>query len=432
MKSFILFVPRFIISEIKLSSNKDLLTSTMANDDLGGLSTTKLHEMDDFLNKTYIEPKKLAGLLTTVYRKGELVHCNPIGLKDRDSNAEVDKDTIFRIYSMTKPITSIALMMLYEKGLFQLDDPVHKYIPEFKSLAVYVSGKDPDFITKPVDRPVNIHDLLTHQSGFTYDFMQTTEVDFAYEKRNIMRNKDKSLEYFIKELSVLPLQFSPGTRWNYSVSVDICGYLIQLLSGYSLDDFFKKYIFDPLGMKDTDFYVPSEKINRVASNYLYTGPGIPRLITSKEEGDITQKPKLLSGGGGLMSTSGDYLQFCKMILGNGKFEGRQFVSRKTIELMSSNHLTGGADLSHMAFSRWSESKFDGTGFGLGFSVITDPVRARTLSSKGEIAWGGLASTAFWIDPLEDLIVIFMTQLIPSTTYDIRRQLRSYVYGSILD
>ena len=167
----------------------------MANDDLGGLSTTKLREMDDFLYKTYIEPKKLAGLLTTVYRKGELVHCNPIGLKDRDSNADVDKDTIFRIYSMTKPITSIALMMLYEKGLFQFDDPVHKYIPEFKSLAVYVSGKDPDFITKPVDRPVNIHDLLTHQSGFTYDFMQTTEVDFAYEKRNIMRNKDKSLEY---------------------------------------------------------------------------------------------------------------------------------------------------------------------------------------------------------------------------------------------
>jgi len=404
----------------------------MINNDLAGISISRLHEMDDFLNKTYIESKKLAGLMTTVYRKGELVHSSPMGFKDRDHNTDLDKDTIFRIYSMTKPITSIALMMLYERGLFQLDDPVYKYIPEFKSLEVYVSGKDPDFITKPVDRPMNIHDLLTHQSGFTYDFMQTTEIDFAYEKRKIMRNKNKSLEHFVKELSDLPLQFSPGSRWNYSVSVDVCGYLIEVLSGYSLDDFFKKYIFDPLGMKDTDFYVPSEKIGRLASNYLYTGSDIPSLITSKEEGDIAQKPKLLSGGGGLMSTTDDYLQFCKMILNNGNFEGHQFVSRKTIGLMTSNHLAGGSDLSQMAFSRWSESKFDGTGFGLGFSVITDPVRARTLSSKGEIAWGGLASTAFWIDPLEDLIVIFMTQLIPSTTYDIRRQLRSFVYGAILD
>ena len=217
----------------------------MTNNDLGGLSIVRLQEMDDFLYKTYIEPKKLTGLITSVYRKGELAHIGPMGLKDRDNNTEIDKDTIFRIYSMTKPITSICLMMLHEKGLFQLDDPVHKYIPDFKSLEVYVSGKDPDFITKPVDRPMNIHDLLTHQSGFTYDFMQTTEVDFAYDKREIMRNKDKSLEEFVKELSFLPLQFSPGTKWNYSVSIDVCGYLIQLLSGYTLDDFFNKYIFEP-------------------------------------------------------------------------------------------------------------------------------------------------------------------------------------------
>lgn len=404
----------------------------MTNNDLGGLSIARLQEMDDFLYKTYIEPKKLTGLITSVYRKGELAHCSPMGLKDRDNNTEIDKDTIFRIYSMTKPITSICLMMLHEKGLFQLDDPVYKYIPAFKSLEVYVSGKDPDFITKPVDRPMNIHDLLTHQSGFTYDFMQTTEVDFAYGKREIMRNKDKYLEEVVKELSSLPLQFSPGTKWNYSVSVDVCGYLIQLLSGYSLDDFFNKYIFDPLGMKDTDFYVPVEKTNRIASNYLYNPAGIPTLISSQQQEDMTRKPKLLSGGGGLMSTTDDYLQFCKMLLGKGKLNGNQFISRKTFDLMTSNHLTGGVDLSQTAFSRWSESKFDGTGFGLGFSVITDPIRARTLSSKGEIAWGGLASTAFWVDPLEDLIVIFMTQLIPSTTYDIRRQLRSYVYGAISD
>ena len=391
----------------------------MINNDLAGISISRLHEMDDFLNKTYIESKKLAGLMTTVYRKGELVHSSPMGFKDRDHNTDLDKDTIFRIYSMTKPITSIALMMLYERGLFQLDDPVYKYIPEFKSLEVYVSGKDPDFITKPVDRPMNIHDLLTHQSGFTYDFMQTTEIDFAYEKRKIMRNKNKSLEHFVKELSDLPLQFSPGSRWNYSVSVDVCGYLIEVLSGQTLDQYLSESIFEPLGMADTHFKLPDFKINRFTSNYEFDESSKKLNRVDKYDSGSYSNVTWFGGGGGLVSTTKDYIKFTLALLKNKSYSNVKLVKNKTLDLMTKNHIP------HLKYP-WG----NGIGFGLGFSVVIDETESELKDSNGTFGWSGMAGTIFRVDPKEELILIFMTQR-NHPWGDIHKIFNNFAYDSLI-
>ena len=397
-----------------------------------GMSYDRLCRIDDHIAGNYIETGKLTGSLVAIYRKGRLAHVSTLGLMDRERDKPVQWDTIYRIFSMTKPVTSTALMMLFEKGLLQLDDPVHRYIPSFKKLQVYVSGMDGSFETRPPERSMTIKDLLSHQSGFTYDFLKENEIDSAYSARGIGGRNQKDLKSMIDSLSEIPLLFSPGDKWNYSVSTDVCGYLVELISGQSLDTFFYENIFEPLGMGDTGFYVPPTEIHRFSANYLYNLNGSPKLLDDPQRSNFTKPPTFLSGGGGLVSTAADYLAFCRMILGGGELNQKRILARKTIELMSSNHLTGGVDLAEVASGRWSETSYQGIGFGLGFSVVKDPSMTLVPGSSGELAWGGMASTAFWIDPLEDMAVVFMTQLVPSGTYNIRRELRTLVYSAIED
>jgi CubicO group peptidase (beta-lactamase class C family) len=400
--------------------------------DTFGFSTEKLKNIESYLQEKYIDTNRYVGTLTGIYRNGQIGFISTLGLMDRESRKPVERDTIFRIYSMTKPITSVALMSLYEKGLFQLDDPVSEYIPSFKDLKVYAEGISGNYKTNYPDREMTIKDLLSHQSGLTYGFMERTNVDAAYRDLGIEKESQENLEKFVNVLSTIPLEFSPGMAWNYSVSTDVCGYLIEVISGKSLDSFFEEEIFQPLGMPDTGFYVPPIKTQRLSSNYEYREGKEPILVDDANFGSYINSPTLLSGGGGLVSTLDDYMAFCKMILGKGALEGHRILSRKTLDLMSSNHLTNGKDLRSCAYGRWSETSSTGIGFGLGFSVLLDPAASQVSGSKGELAWGGAASTAFWIDPLENMAVVFLTQLIPSSTYNVRRELRSLVYSALSD
>ncbi len=397
-----------------------------------GMSSRRLGLIDDHIERNYIDTGKFTGSLVGIYRKGRLVHDSTMGLMDRERKKPVEWDTVFRIFSMTKPVTSVALMMLFEKGLIQLDDPVYRYISSFRKLEVYVSGVDGSFETRAPDRSLTIKDLLSPQSGFTYDFLKENEIDAAYSSRGIGSATQKDLASLIDSLSDLPLLFSPGDRWNYSVSTDVCGHLVELISGQSLDTFFYENIFEPLGMSDTGFYVPAVDIPRFSANYLYNLNGLPKLLDDPLKSRFIKRPSFLSGGGGLVSTAEDYLSFCRMILGGGELNGNRILSRKTIDLMSANHLTGGVDLAEVASGRWSETSYQGMGFGLGFSVVKDPSMTLVPGSVGELAWGGMANTAFWIDPLEDMAVVFMTQLVPSGIYNIRRELRTLVYSAIED
>jgi len=333
---------------------------------------------------------------------------------------------------MTKPITSVALMTLYERGFFQLDDPVSEYIPSFRNFRLYKEGVIGNFKTGRLDREMTVRDLLTHQSGLTYGFMERSNVDHAYRELGIEKESQENLQEFVELLTTIPLEFSPGHAWNYSVSTDVCGYLIEVISGKTLEEFFQREIFEPLGMVDTGFYVSSEKKSRLASCYEYEELKQPKLVDDAITGTYLHRPKVLSGGGGLVSTLDDYMSFCKMILNGGDSVDHRIISRKTLNLMSSNHLVNGGDLRSCAYGRWSETSYTGVGFGLGFSVLLDPGASQVSGSVGELAWGGAASTAFWIDPLEDLAVVFLTQLLPSSQFNVRRELRSLVYSAISD
>jgi CubicO group peptidase (beta-lactamase class C family) len=400
-----------------------------------GLSSERLARLDAHLKRRYLDPGKIAGALTLVWRRGSVAWLSPLGLMDRERGRSMSEDTIFRIFSMTKPITSVALMTLYEHGHFQLDDPVRKWIPAWRDLRVYEGGNHPRFQTRPAHRAMTIRDLLRHTSGLTYGFMERTNVDRAYRKLGIGsfgRSFDGDLTAMCEALSALPLEFSPGEAWNYSVSTDVCGHLVELISGERLDDFLCRQIFEPLGMEDTGFHVPDEKIDRFAASYDRDARKSLRLIDDPERSAYRRPPVFLSGGGGLVSTARDYLRFCRMLLGGGELEGTRILGRKTLELMTRNHLPGGHDLHRLAVGLFSETLYAGTGFGLGFSVTLDPVDAGVVGSAGEFAWGGAASTAFWVDPAEDLIVIFLTQFFPSQTFNFRGQLKSIVYPAILD
>jgi CubicO group peptidase (beta-lactamase class C family) len=399
-----------------------------------GFSAERLARIDEHLRRRYVEPGKIAGALTLVHRRGELAWCSPLGLADRERGAPLREDTIFRIYSMTKPITSVALMMLFEEGHFQLDDPVEKAIPAWKNLRVYVAGNHPAFATRPCERTMTIRHLLSHTAGLTYGFMERTNVDRAYRKLGIGtfgRSHGGDLRDLVDLLAGVPLEFSPGSAWNYSVATDVCGFLVEHFSGERFDSFLRRRIFGPLKMEDTGFFVPDEKLPRFAACYERSPDKSLRLMDDPHASHYRHEPRLLGGGGGLVSTARDYLRFCRMLLGGGEFDGERLLSRKTLELMTRNHLPGGRDLTDCSIGMFSEVEQAGTGFGLGFSVLLDPVRAGG-GSAGSYAWGGAASTIFWIDPAEDLIVVFMTQLFPSRTFDFRGQLRSIVYGALAD
>ena len=396
-----------------------------------GLSRIRLNRIPEHL-KGYVDDGRIPGYLVLVARRGQPAYLNRYGLRDVEAQTPVEEDTIFRIYSMTKPITSVALMTLYERGLFQLDTPVSVFIPAFKHLEVFESGDAQQYRTTTAEREVTMRDLLTHTAGFTYGFMNVHPVDALYRAQGVEGSSSKgSLHDMVRKLSTLPLLFSPGTRWSYSVATDVLGYLVELLSGQSLATYFSENIWEPLGMRDTAFAVADEDVPRLAANYEYQKGGF-RLIDSPTKSRYRGQPTFLSGGGGLVSTASDYLKFLLMLRNRGVLNGERLLSRKTVELMTVNHLPDNADLSRMGQKVFSEMPFDGIGFGLGFSVTLDPVKAQILGSSGEYSWGGAASTTFWVDPVEDLIVIFLTQLMPSSSYPIRRELRVLTYQAVVE
>jgi CubicO group peptidase (beta-lactamase class C family) len=397
------------------------------------MSKAALDRIEDHLKRRYIDAGRFPGTQLLVYRRGKVVHSSVQGFADLERKAPVKDDTIFRIYSMTKPITSVAFMMLVEEGRVALDEPVHKYIPEWKDLGVYQSGVAPLFLTKPPARPMLIVDLLRHTSGLTYAFQQRSNVDAAYRAQNIGEvEKAGTLQSMIEGLARIPLEFSPGDAWNYSVSTDVIGYLIAKISGKPFEQFLKERILDPLGMTDTDFFVPREKAHRLAACYSADGKGGVTLLDDPADSSFLKPPSFISGGGGLCSTAADYLTFCRALLGGGELGGIRLIGPKTLALMTSNHLPGGRDLTEMSRSMFSEATNAGVGFGLGFAITMNPSQTLIPGSAGEYFWGGAATTSFWIDPAEELTAIFMTQVLPSSAYPVRRELRTMVYAAISD
>ncbi|HEY9118150.1 MULTISPECIES: serine hydrolase domain-containing protein [Marinobacter] len=398
---------------------------------VAGLSLERLERITRHLDERYIQPGKLPGAVTLVARHGEVVWVKAQGLMDVERNKVARRDTIFRIYSMTKPVTSIALMQLYEQGRFLLDDPVHRYIPSWRDLQVYKAGVYPDFQTEPASRSMTIRDLLTHMSGLTYGFLNRTNVDAAYRTLKLDGSRDLTLDTLIERLAGLPLEFTPGTAWNYSVATDVVGYLVQQLADQPLDDYFREHIFGPLEMNDTGFQVRPDQQERFAACYLHQPDNTMKLQDDPEHSRYLREPVLLSGGGGLVSTVDDYHHFAQALSQGGAFRGQRIIGRKTLEFMRSNHLPDNQDLPALSIGAFSETPYEGNGFGLGFSVKTDVAKSHTNGSVGEYGWGGLASTNFFVDPVEDMVVVFMTQLMPSSSYPIRQELRAMVHGALV-
>jgi CubicO group peptidase (beta-lactamase class C family) len=396
-----------------------------------GFSPERLERIQPFFDR-YVKERRLAGWLATVSRGGELVHVAKGGDRDREQGLEVTNDTIWRIYSMTKPITAIAVMMLYEEGLFDLNDEVGKWIDALREPRVWHRGTPAKYETVPAIEPVRVHHLLTHMSGLTYGFGYVHPVDALYRAKGYEFGyaKGADLVQAVTDWCTSPLLFQPGSRWNYSVSFDVLGRLIEIWSGQPLDVFMKERIFDPLGMPDTEWWCPPEKLDRLAM--LYT-PAKGECVAAEEVARAaTRAPRVLGGGGGLLSTAYDYNRFITMMLRGGELDGVRLLSSRTLELMTENHLPGDADLEAVATDSFSETSYAGVGFGLGMSVVIDHRKNKALASEGTFAWGGAASTAFWVDPVEDLTVSFFTQLLPSSTYPIRRQLQGLVYSALVD
>jgi CubicO group peptidase (beta-lactamase class C family) len=395
-----------------------------------GLSPARLARIKTWV-QTYIDDGKLPGATTLVAKHGQVVFCETLGYGNLEGKKRLVRDSILRVYSMSKPITAVAVMMLYEKGLFQLDDPLEAFIPAFKHMDVYQSGSGDSIKTKPATTPITIHHLLTHTSGLTYGVENQGGVPGLYaEKRTDFYPDDGPLESVVDRLANIPLVFEPGSRWEYSVAFDVLGRFVEVVSGQPLDMFLKEHIFAPLGMKDTGFYVPETKHDRFVSLYQCTPEAPLALMESAVDSPLTGPVETLSGGGGLVSTLEDYFFFTEMLRRNGEFNGQRLLGRKSVELMTSNHLPG--DLADMGQPTFCETSYDGIGFGLGMSVVIDPAKSKILGTPGEYAWGGYASTAFFVDPKEDVTVIFLTQLIPSSAYPIRRELRVLTYQALID
>ena len=402
---------------------------TIASPRALGFDPERLARIDRFLAERYVDPGLLPCALLLVARRGELVHRSVLGHASLERRERLAEDTIFRIYSMTKPVTSVAFMMLVEEGRIALDDPVAKWIPSWRDLRVFRSGVPGAFITRPPDAPMRVIDLMRHTSGLTYGFQLRTNVDAAYRSLRLDPFESQSLASFVEALGRVPLEFSPGTAWNYGVSTDVVGHLVSVVSGLPFDEFVRSRILQPLGMHDTDFHVPAAKVARFADCYVKSASG---ALAPAPPQEYLKPPGAPSGGGGLVSTAADYLRFCEMLRRGGELDGVRLLGPKTLQLMRANHLPGGRDLADMSVSMFSEATYQGVGFGLGFAVTTDPVKCGVSSSPGEYWWGGLASTAFWVDPVEDVCVVFLTQLIPSSSYPIRRELRTMVNAAIVE
>ena len=395
-----------------------------------GLCSKRLARIDQFLAERYIASGRLPCVQLQVARQGQLVHQTVLGQANLETGAAMAEDSIVRIYSMTKQITSVAFMMLVEQGLVALDDPVHRFIPAWKNLGVYVAGLPGAFQTRPTDAPMRMIDLLRHTSGLTYGFQTRTNVDAAYRKARIEPfEQADGLEGFVAALGQLPLEFSPGTAWNYSVATDVLGYLVGKISGIPFEDFLQQRILGPLGMVDTAFHVTDDKAGRFAQCYVNSAAGKLTPLGGRTFREPTTSP---SGGGGLVSTAADYMRFCEALRCGGVLGDVRLLGPKTVALMRANHLPGGRDLADLSVSLFSEATYQGVGFGLGFAMTTIVAKTGLAGSLGEYWWGGAASTAFWIDPVEDISVVFLTQFMPSSLYPIRRELRTLINAAVLD
>ncbi|WP_375463787.1 serine hydrolase domain-containing protein [uncultured Methylobacterium sp.] len=404
--------------------------STEARPQDVGLCADRLERIDAWMRRL-VADGRLAGLSVAVARRGRTAFHRAHGLADLARGTPFTTDTVARIYSMTKPLTSVAVMQLYEEGRFQLDDPVARFLPEFSEMRVATGGNRARIETEPARRPITIRDLLTHTGGLTYGFMDATLVDALYRQRGAdFLRPDATLAEVVATVAELPLLSQPGEAWNYSVSTDVLGHLVAVVSGQEFADFLRERVIRPLGMTDTDFFVRPETMPRFAANYAYDRDRRLTLCDDAVDTAFAKAPAIAGGGGGLVSTAADYLRFCRFVLNRGVLDGVRLLGRKTVDLMTMNHLPG--DLASVGTPRFAESSYHGIGFGLGFSVMLDPARAQIVGTPGEVAWGGMASTAFWIDPAEDLAVVLLTQLVPSSALPIRKELRVLTYAALTD
>ena len=404
------------------------MTLDLIDPALAGLNADRLARIPQYFD-TYIDKGRLPCVAALVARGGQVAHLSFRGATEMGGSRAIDADTIYRIYSMTKPITSVAAMMLFEEGALRLDHEVFRYIPEFQDTMVL--GDDGKLV-KPA-RAMTVRDLFTHTSGLSYSFLMQGAVDKYYRDNKLEYSQWKGdLASFCQALAKAPLVFSPGDRWNYSNSTDVLGRVVEVASGMSLDHFFQTRIFGPLGMKDTGFHVPAESLDRLMA--CYRRDPVSGVISLADPGGAAsayaKPPNVFSGGGGLASTIGDYFRFCLMLANGGELDGVRLLSPKTLEFMTMNHLPDNKTLKDMGDKTFSESRMDGSGFGLGWAVTTDVVATTQPGSIGTFSWGGMASTFFWIDPVEDLIAIQMTQLMPSGAYPIRPQFQQLVYAAI--
>jgi CubicO group peptidase (beta-lactamase class C family) len=369
-----------------------------------------------------------------VSRHGHVAHLSSYGMADKEAGRPVEADTIFRIYSMTKPVTSIAAMMLWEQGAFELTDPISRWLPEFAAPRVYNGGPANKYVTVPATEPIRVWHLLTHTAGLTYGFHHIHVTDEIYRNAGFEFGNPRgfTLKECVEAWAELPLAFHPGSEWLYSVATDVLGRLVEVVSGQTLAEFFAEHIFSPLGMTDSGFHVEPERQHRLAALYAKVAGADTAVRYDKMGQVIANPPQWFSGGGGLASTTADYTRFTWMLLRGGELDGRRLISPRTLRYMTKNHLPHNQDLQSFGRPINAETRTDGIGFGLGFAVVVDPVAGKNIASEGEFNWGGLASTTFWVDRDEDLSVVFMTQLLPSSTYNIRPQLRQLVYQSLID
>lgn len=400
------------------SSSPALVSS---KDEVQGLSLTRLSRIDTVMND-YINKQKLAGTVTLVARNGEIAHLAAHGNKDREASAAMTTDTIFRIYSMTKPITAVAAMTLWEQGKFHMNDPIEKYLPELSNLKVYVSGSGDEMVLEDAKFPIRIIDLFMHTAGFSYGFTGS-EVDKLYRASAIGLGQ-ATPDTVLTELAKLPLNHQPGTQWNYGVNTDVIGFLIEKLTGMKLGEYMQQVIFDPLDMTDTGFHVQPENLDRFAQIYGPNDKGQTVVVEQEPLGDYLSDPAIHNGGGGLTSTINDYYKFAQMMLNGGEYNGARILGRKTVEYLSTNHLP--ENLVPYA------ADATGEGYGLAMSVTVDENQVKFMSSTGDYGWGGAASTYFRVDPKENLIMISMTQFLPIGFHAYHDDFRNLVYQSLID
>lgn len=389
-----------------------------------GFSSTRLKRVNNLMDR-YVESGKLAGIVTCIARRGQVLHWETFGHQNLETKIPMSHDSIFRIYSMTKPITSVALMLLYEEALFNLTDPISQYIPAFKDVKVWgVNGE----LESP-NRPITVQDLLRHTAGMSYGSIGEADspVDKLYDDADLF-DSSITIEEFTRRLAKLPLMFHPGEKWHYSVSTDVAGFLVEVLSGISLADFMQEKIFDPLQMADTAFHIEPSKLSRFCTLYGKTPDSDLDVLDLPKTSEYLPPVALNSGGAGLVSTISDYLRFAQCILNKGELNGMRLLGPKTVKLMTCNHLT--PDLLPIAFE--GAEPMLGMGFGLGFGVMLDAAHTGLMGSVGDYSWGGYAETYFWNDPQEELIAILMTQYLPSHTYPIRKEFRSVVYQALIE